>query len=289
MCTIRHHSGLSHDKIYQSLKHSKGCENKNCQTQSQHLGSTAPEEIKWGCHWVSCSCSHTHTSREETVSATEFEKTLPHMWNSTTPTQKNSELVQLSALTFQFNSHPPFPPQSHGQLQHWQKACVSFHLTVTLTSASIISSALGQSLLGRAADLYLSTLAGPAMNLTERERSQREQGGKAVLRERGLGGRRRAVGREENEKRKEKNQPKKVREDRGGPEGGGGSSEEEQTEMEWGALIQFGSFSYFSYPFSSVQSFVSAFRNALFDWQPVTDQLPPKAAWQREVTAQEGI
>lgn len=109
-----------------------------------------------------------------------------------------------------------------------------------------------------------------------------------MLWERGLGGRRRAVGREENKKRKEKNQPKKVREDRGGPEGGGGS-EEEQTEMEWGALIQFGSFSYFSYPFSSVQSFVSAFRNALFDWQPVTDQLPPKAAWQREVTAQEGI
>lgn len=69
----------------------------------------------------------------------------------------------------------------------------------------------------------------------------------------------------------------------------GGGIEEEQTEMEWGALIQFGSFSYFSYPFSSVQSFVSAFRNALFDWQPVTDQLPPKAAWQREVTAQEGI
>lgn len=95
------------------------------------------------------------------------------------------------------------------------------------------------------------------------------------------------VGREEKEKRKETNQ-KKVREERGGPEGGGGI-EEEQTEMEWGALIQFGSFSYFSYPFSSVQSFVSAFRNALFDWQPVTDQLPPKAAWQREVTAQEGI
>lgn len=42
-------------------------------------------------------------------------------------------------------------------------------------------------------------------------------------------------------------------------------------------------------PFSSVQSFVLAFRNALFDWQLVTDQLPPKAAWQREVTAQEGI
>lgn len=96
------------------------------------------------------------------------------------------------------------------------------------------------------------------------------------------------VGREEKEKRKETNQ-KRVREERGGPEGGGGI-EEEQTEMEWcGALIQFGSFSYFSYPFSSVQSFVSAFRNALFDWQPVTDQLPPKAAWQREVTAQEGI
>ena len=96
------------------------------------------------------------------------------------------------------------------------------------------------------------------------------------------------VGREEKEKRKETNQ-KKVREERGGPEGGGGI-EEEQTEMEWwGALIQFGPFSYFSYPFSSVQSFVSAFRNALFDWQPVTDELPPKAAWQREVTAQEGI
>ena len=92
----------------------------------------------------------------------------------------------------------------------------------------------------------------------------------------------------EGEKERERNQPKKVREERGGPEGGGGN-EEEQTEMEWGALIQFGSFSYFSYPFSSVQSFVSAFRNALFDWQPVTDQLPPKAAWQREVTAQEGI
>lgn len=45
----------------------------------------------------------------------------------------------------------------------------------------------------------------------------------------------------------------------------------------------------FSYPFSGAQSFVSAFRNALFDWQPVTDQLPPKAAWQGEVTAQEGI
>lgn len=41
--------------------------------------------------------------------------------------------------------------------------------------------------------------------------------------------------------------------------------------------------------FSTVQSFVLAFRNALFDWQLVTDQLPPKAAWQREVTAQEGI
>lgn len=109
MCNIRHHSGFSYDKIYQSLKRSKGCENKNCQTQSQHLGSSAPEEIKWGCHWVSCSCSHTHTSKEETVSATEFEKTLPHMWNSTTPTQKNSELVQLSALTFQLNSPPPLP------------------------------------------------------------------------------------------------------------------------------------------------------------------------------------
>lgn len=60
-------------------------------------------------------------------------------------------------------------------------------------------------------------------------------------------------------------------------------------EVEWGALIQFGPFSYFSCPFSSVQSFVPAFRNAVFDWQPVTDQLPPKAAWQREVTAQEGI
>ena len=96
------------------------------------------------------------------------------------------------------------------------------------------------------------------------------------------------VGREEKEKRKETNQ-KKVWAEWGGPAGGGGI-EEEQTEMEWwGALIQFGSFSYFSYPFSSVQSFVSAFRNALFDWQPVTDQLPPKAAWQREVTAQEGI
>lgn len=42
------------------------------------------------------------------------------------------------------------------------------------------------------------------MNLTEGERSQREQRGKAVFRERGLGGRRRAVGREENEKRKER-------------------------------------------------------------------------------------
>ena len=97
-------------------------------------------------------------------------------------------------------------------------------------------------------------------------------------------------GREEKEKRKEKptKKGKKAGEERGGPEGGGGI-EEEQAEVEWGALIQFGSFSYFSYPFSSVQSFVSAFRNALFDWQPVTDQLPPKAAWQREVTAQEGI
>lgn len=45
----------------------------------------------------------------------------------------------------------------------------------------------------------------------------------------------------------------------------------------------------FPSPFSGAQSFVSAFRNALFDWQPVTDQLPPKAAWQGEVTAQEGI
>lgn len=80
----------------------------------------------------------------------------------------------------------------------------------------------------------------------------------------------------------------KVRECGGGPEGEGGGGEA-RTGMEWGALIQFGSFSYFSYPFSSVQPFVSAFRNALFDWQPVTDQLPPKAAWQREVTAQEGI
>lgn len=74
-------------------------------------------------------------------------------------------------------------------------------------------------------------------------------------------GRRRVVGRGEREKRKEKptKKRKKVREERGGPEGGGGI-EEEQTEMEWGALIQFGSFSYFSYPFSSVQSFVSAFK-----------------------------
>lgn len=60
--------------IYQSLKRSKGCENKNCQTQSQHRGSIAPEEIKWGCHRVSCSCSYTHTSLEEAVSAMEFEK-----------------------------------------------------------------------------------------------------------------------------------------------------------------------------------------------------------------------
>lgn len=91
-----------------------------------------------------------------------------------------------------------------------------------------------------------------------------------------------------NQKKSTRNRPQKVREEQGGPEGGG-CSEMEQSEVEWGPLIQFGPFSYFSCPFSSVQSFVSAFRNALFDWQPVTDQLPPKAAWQREVTAQEGI
>lgn len=213
------------------------------------------------------------------------------MWNSTTPIQKNSERVQLSALTFQLHSPAPrpFPPQSHRQLQHWQKACVSFHLTVTLTSASIISSALGQPRLGRAADLYRSTPRWPCHEPDSERARQREQGRKAMLWERGWG-REEAGGWEGKEwdKKRERNQAKKVREDRGGPEGGGGS-EEEQTEMEWGALIQFGSFSYFSYPFSGVQSFVSAFRNALFDWQPVTDQLPPKAAWQREVTAQEGI
>lgn len=182
---------------------------------------------------------------------------------------------------------PPFPPQSHRQLRHWQKACVSFHLTVTLTYASIISGALGQSRLEGLLISISPLQAGPALNLTKRE-LDRESRRKPVLWERAGGGRRRAVGREKNEERKERNQPKKVREDRGGSEGGGGS-QEEQTEMEWGALIQLGSFSYFSYPFSSVQSFVSAFRNALFDWQPVTDQLPPKAAWQREVSAQEGI
>ena len=118
--------------------------------------------------------------------------------------RKNSELVQLSALTFQLNSPHPHrpPPQSHRQLRHWQKACVSFHLTVTLTYASIISSALGQSPLGRAADLYLSALAGPATNLTEKERDRGSRGERLCSEKGPGGGRRRAVGRGKNEKRK---------------------------------------------------------------------------------------
>lgn len=201
------------------------------------------------------------------------------MWNSTL-TQENSELGQLSALTFQLHSHTPASlPQSHGQLRHWQKACVSFHLTV-LPLLPLLSAVHWGHSAWKGLLISISPLdTGPAMNLTRRKRGERLCSGKGDRKGRGGGW----EGREG-----ERNQPKKVREEGGGPEGGGGI--EEGTDRDGvGALIQFGSFSYFSWPFSSVQSFVSAFRNALFDWQPVTDQLPPKAAWQREVTAQEGI
>lgn len=215
------------------------------------------------------------------------------MWNSTAPLQKNSELVQLSAVTFQLNSPSPPPrpvpssvPQAAAALTEglcqFPSDCHShFCLYYQQCTGAVLAWKGCWSL-----SLH-SRLALPWTWLRESETGR--AGGKGYALGKGWG-REEAGGWEgkEWEKKRERNQPKKVREDRGGPEGGGGS-EEEQTEMEWGALIQFGSFSYFSYPFSSVQSFVSAFRNALFDWQPVTDQLPPKAAWQREVTAQEGI
>lgn len=187
---FEHHSGFSYDKIYQSLKSSKACENKNCQTQSQHPGSTAPEEIKWGCHRVSCSCSHTHTSQEETVSATEFEKTLPHMWNSRTPTQKNSELVQLSALTFQLSSPHPLPsllsPTGSCGIDR-RPVSVSIWLSLSLLpllSAVHWGSPCLEGLLISISPLY----ASPAMNLRENE-TEREQGGTAVRTREGGGGR----------------------------------------------------------------------------------------------------
>lgn len=208
------------------------------------------------------------------------------MGNSTTPTQKNSELGQLSALTFQLHSRPPPTPS----LLNPTGSCgvdrrpVSVSIWLSLSLLPLLSAVHWGSPRLEGLLIPISPLdTGPAMNL-------RESRGESLCSGRGYGeGRRRAVGREEKEKRKEKETNQKRLGRIGVGQRGGGGNEEEQTEMEWGALIQFGSFSYFSYPFSSVQSFVSAFRNALFDWQPVTDQLPPKAAWQREVTAQEGI
>lgn len=129
-----------------------------------HRGSTAPEEIKWGCHKVSCSFTHSQQPRRNSKCCGVGKK--PCLTCGIARHLHRKIASWCSYRHWHFSSTPSlppslFPPQSHGQLRHWQKACVSFHLTVTLTSASIISSALGQSPLGRAADLYLSTLRCP--------------------------------------------------------------------------------------------------------------------------------
>lgn len=102
----------------------------------------------------------------------EMAKTLCSCMEQLNTYRKNRGPLRLLTLTFQLCSPPPhlFPAQSQGQGWHWQKACVSFHLTVTLASASIISRALEQPLL-KAADLYLHC-AGLAMNLTAPEQQQ---------------------------------------------------------------------------------------------------------------------
>lgn len=197
--------------------------------------------------------------------------------------RKNRGPLRLLTLTFQLCSPAPhlFPAQSQGQGWHWQKACVSFHLTVTLASASIISRALEQPLL-KAADLYLHC-AGLAMNLTAPEQQQQAWASPSAG-----GGRGGQLGGEGTRRKAPETDPKRLGRSRVGRRAG---AVVKWNRPRWsgGRWYSLDPFLIFSCPFSSVQSFVSAFRNALFDWQPVTDQLPPKAAWQREVTAQEGI
>lgn len=151
--------------IFKTLKRLWEQELSNTITAPQHRVCTAPEEIKWGCHQVSRSGSHTQTSQEETVSAVEFEESLPHMWNSKTPPQKNRELVQLSALTFQLNSPTltPLPssvPQAAAALTEglcqFPSDCHS-HLCLYYQRCT------GAVPLGRAADLYLSTPGWPCL------------------------------------------------------------------------------------------------------------------------------
>lgn len=205
---------------------------------------------------------------------------LPH--GTAQDLEKNRGLPQFLRLTFWLCSPTLFPAQSQGQEWHWQKACVSFHLTVTLASASIISGALGQPLL-KAADLYLHC-AGLAMNLTAPKQQQQARASPQNRGREGGG----QLGGEETRRKAPEIDPIRLGRNRVGQRAG---AVVKWNRPRWsgGRWYSLDPFLIFSCPFSSVQSFVSAFRNAVFDWQPVTDQLPPKAAWQREVTAQEGI
>lgn len=161
------------------------------------------------------------------------------MGNSTTPTQKNSELGQLSALTFQLHSRPPPTPS----LLNPTGSCgvdrrpVSVSIWLSLSLLPLLSAVHWGSPRLEGLLIPISPLdTGPAMNL-------RESRGESLCSGRGYGeGRRRAVGREEKEKRKEKETNQKRLGRIGVGQRGGGGNEEEQTEMEWGALIQFGSF-----------------------------------------------
>lgn len=225
-CSTGHHSAFSYDKIYQSLKRSKAVRTKTVK-QSQHRGSTAPEEIKWGCHQLSCSCSHTHRGRVlRSLKKKKKKKTcltcgIAHL---------HRKIVSWgSYLRWHFSSTPHTPPAPPSSVPRAAAALTEglcqFPSDCHSHFCLYYQQCTGALPTGRAADLYLSP-STPGLPWTWLGESRGKDCALEKGSRKGGGG-----GWEGREKRKKKPTKKRLGRKGGGPEGGA-VSKREQTEME---------------------------------------------------------